>query len=71
VLHSNEQAFLQRALQPDVALRPSAAQLLAVDPYIRLGPECAAAAAAAARHEQHICRIWRSVDDIMQGYMSD
>jgi hypothetical protein len=38
-LDSREQTFLQRALQPNVSLRPSAAQLLANDTYIREGPE--------------------------------
>jgi hypothetical protein len=39
LLDSKEEAFLQRALQPDVALRLSAAQLLDANPYIRFGPE--------------------------------
>jgi hypothetical protein len=47
MLDVNEQAFLQRALQPDAALRPTAAQLLAGDPYLKFGPECVAAPAAA------------------------
>jgi hypothetical protein len=63
VLDSKEQAFLQRALQPDVALRPSAAQLLDADPYIKFGPECVAAPAAAAR-ERRIARGWEAVEDM-------
>jgi hypothetical protein len=64
VLDSKEQAFLQRALQPDVALRPTAAQLLDADPYIKFGPECVAAPAAAAR-DKHISRGWTRLQDIL------
>jgi hypothetical protein len=66
VLDSKEEAFLQRALQPDVALRPSAAQLLDADPYIRLGPECVA---TAARREREMSRGWVCLHEILEGDM--
>jgi hypothetical protein len=54
------------ALQPDYTLRPTAAQLLASDPYIKDGPECVVAAAAVQRERQW-AEDWKAVHEI-RGY---